>query len=363
MKAWQRDRMEMLIDVLASLTAADEARIEQVCEEEKQYFRTRFEGKSATSLGEPMSDARKDLREKLTITDQNSYVNPKTAKREHLALKYLNWSEDEWRAIKRPSDKTLKERRENLNFIEPWPVVECAEQLLGSAEWTDIAVGLAVVSGRRLTEIMKGGTLDAREGSPYTATFSGQLKRKDALLKPFEIPLLLPAALVLSAWARLRTMIDCTNLEAEAISKRYGTELSEAASRHFSELVPKRPGRGLYFHGFRSVYAAIAILWFCPVSVHDTEYCLAILGQYWLDGDELERDVAAGLHYVDYVISDGEGNIDGRHGIRLGEAGMKVIEEFNKPAGVSPVAKRSKRAMDTANPVLQVEAKGQTEYS
>jgi hypothetical protein len=43
---------------------------------------------------------------------------------------------------------------------------------------------------------------------------------------------------------------------------------------------------------------------------------------------------------------------------------MKVIDEFNKPAGVSPVAtKRSKRAMDTPNPVLQVEAKGQTEYS
>src|SRR5436305_1710266 len=348
MKAWQRDRMEMLIDVLLPLTAADEERIKQICDEEAAYFRARFDGKAISSLIEPMTDARGDLRAKLPLNDQNSYVNPKTQKREHLALKYLNWTEEEWRAMKRPSDEKLRERRENLRFLEdPYAIVEKARALLESSQWMDIAVGLAVVSGRRLTEIMKAGTLDAREQSPYTAMFSGQLKRKDALLKPFEIPLLLPAALVLSAWSRLRTMIDCEELEGEAISKRYGTELSETAKQHFGEMVPPRPGRGLYFHGFRSVYACIAILWFCPISVHDTEYRPAILGQYWNDGGELQRDTAAGLHYIDYVISDGNGNIDGRHGIRLDEPGMKIIDEFNKPAGTElPVAKRSKRAMD-----------------
>src|SRR5947199_9625527 len=133
MKAWQRDRMVMLIDVLASLTAADEAKIEQVCEEEKQYFRTRFEGKAVSSLIEPMTDARGDLRAKLPLNDQNSYVNPKTQKREHLALKYLNWSEEEWRAMKRPSDQALKERRENLRFLEdPYAIVEKARALLDS---------------------------------------------------------------------------------------------------------------------------------------------------------------------------------------------------------------------------------------
>src|SRR5947208_1260650 len=131
MKAWQRDRMEMLIDVLLPLTRLDEERIKQICDEEAAYFRTRFEGKALVSLKEPMLDARSELRAKLPLTDQNSYVNPKTQKREHLALKYLNWTAEEWHAMGKPSEQALKERRENLRFLEdPYAIVEKARDLL-----------------------------------------------------------------------------------------------------------------------------------------------------------------------------------------------------------------------------------------
>ncbi len=360
-KAWLRDRWEMLLPLLLPLGSAEEEQIKQICEEEIAYFRAHFAGMSPVSLKEPMLDTRKFLKENLPVTDQNSYLDGRKGEKKHLALKYMNYSRDEWHSFNRPSEKKAQERRENLRMIDdPYAVVERAASLLESQSWVDIAIGLAVVTGRRLTEVMKEGGLDPK--STYTAVFSGQLKRHDALLAPFEIPLLLPSGIVCSAWARLRSLKDCSNMEGEMISKTYGTELSAAAREYFGSIVPEPEGRGLYFHCFRGVYACIAIHWFCPVLVHDVEYRPTILGQYWLDGDELKRDMQASLYYVDYVVSDGSGNRDGRQGIRLNETGVKVIEEFDKPAGQT-VAKKGKRAMDTVNPTLQLEDAGETQFS
>lgn len=360
-KAWLRDRWDMLLPLLLPLGSADEEQIKQICEEEIAYFRARFADMSPVSLKEPMLDTRKFLKENLPLTDQNSYIDGRKGEKMHLALKYMNYSRDEWHSFNKPSEKKAQERREHLRFIDdPYEVVRRAESLLDSANWVDVAIGLAVVTGRRLEEVMKAGGLSPK--STYTAVFSGQLKRHDALLAPYEIPLLLPSGVVCSAWARLRSLKDCSNMEGEMISKNYGTELSAAAYEYFGSLVPEPEGRGLYFHCFRGVYACIAIHWFCPVLLHDVEYRPTILGQYWTDGEELKRDLQASLYYVDYVVSDGSGNRDGRQGIRLDEPGVKVLDVFDESEGQTE-KKKGVRAMATPNKNLQLEGKGETQYS
>jgi hypothetical protein len=366
-KAWLRDRWEMLIDVLSPLTAADEQRIKEICEEEIAYWRALPSMKSHVSLKEPMLNTRAHLRTALPVTDDNSFLDARSNKRVHLALRYMNYPREEWKAFNKPSEDQAKKRRENVRLIDdPYAVVDRAASLLDSSDWVKIAVGLGAVTGRRLGEVMGVGELSPK--TMYTALFTGQLKRSDALLAPYEIPLLLPSGVVLVAWSRLRGMVDCSGMEEDLISKTYGVRLSEAALEHFGGLIPeryqaKKGKKGLYFHALRSAYAAIAVNWFCPIPVHDLEYRPAILGQYWTNEGELERDVQAGLYYADYAISDGMGNRDGRHGTRLQEMGVEVIEVFNNLDDTIPAIERSKRAMDTINPTLQLESKGQTDFS
>ncbi|NJL51802.1 MAG: hypothetical protein HC930_05455 [Hydrococcus sp. SU_1_0] len=46
----------------------------------------------------------------------------------------------------------------------------------------------------------------------------------------------------------------------------------------------------------------------------------------------MRRSIAAGRNYFDYRIADGQGNIDGRLGIKLGLPDVEIIEEFRSSA-------------------------------
>src|SRR5258708_25900718 len=60
-----------------------------------------------------------------------------------------------------------------------------------------------------------------------------------------------------------------------------------------------------------------------------------------LGGSEEElRNYATSAHYFDYKIADRQGNIDGRQGVRLGAAGVELLEVFK------PKAQEEKKAID-----------------
>ncbi len=330
-KAWLRERWQTLLPALASLSADQEEEIARICVAEIVVWKERPSMKSLSSLKEPMTDTRNELK-KIPLTDQNSYLNPRTQQREHIALKYLNYSESEWAQMNQQSEQRFHERLENQQLLEyPGEIVAKADVLLGSSDWREVVVGLAVVTGRRLSEILKVGELHPK--TLHTVLFSGQLKRKDEVLKPYEIPVLVEASRVLAAWSGVRKMIDCSRMETEAIGKAYGDEIGKAAERHFAELVPVRDGRDkLFAHLFRAVYPRLAVFSFCPPNVSDIAYVATILGHYWSTGaDETQqRNYASSLHYFDYKVGDGAGNIDGRQGIRLGESGIEVLDVFQQ---------------------------------
>ena len=350
LKAWQRERMTMLVETIGSLTTADEAEIERACEAEKAYIISRIPGTfpNSVSFKRPMTDARAFIKT-LPTNKANTWINPKKGESEHIILKYLNWTVEQWAAMNGQSTKRVQERKETqLILADPYQIVSKAEQLLSSENWQEVVIGLAVVTGRRLSEIGRAG--DLQPYSTYTAIFSGQLKTK--ILKPYEIPLLLPSGIVIAAWSRLRAMVDLSHIED--ISKAYGTELSELSRSHFAELVPVWQGyKGLHVKAFRAVYPAIAIHWFCPVDIQPDTYASTVLGHWWEgpDGEQL-RDYGATLHYTDYALSNGADNIDGRRGVRLSESGVKVLDIFMKDG--KPL-KKGKHAMDTKSTTLEVQ--------
>ena len=343
-KAWLQKRWETLLPVLEKLTVEQEEEITRICVEEIEAWKARPSMKSLSSLKEPMSDTRNAIRE-LPLTAKNSYLNARTGKKEHIALKHMNYSDSEWAAMEKQSEDRLQKRMESQQIIDqPAEVAAKARTLLTSSAWPDVVVALSICTGRRLSEILKTGELHPR--TLYTVVFSGELKRADAVLRPYEIPVLAPAPEVLAAWSRLRKMVDCSQMEVESIGKAYSNEVAAAADRHFADLIPVREGRsGLYAHLFRAVYPRIAVYWFCPVTVTDIFYVPTILGHYWTAGadETARRNYMSTLHYYDYRIGDGAGNIDGRQGIRLGEHGVEVLSEFQpKPASVKTGSKRRK---------------------
>ena len=154
-KVWLQQRWEMLLPQLTSLTLDQEEEIERLCREEIEAWRAR-PGK-ASSLRVPMTDTRNEIK-KIALTASNTWVNPRTGKPEHIALKYLNFSPEEWAAMNAPSEEKFQQRLEDRKLIDhPDAVVEKAQELLHSSHWYEIAAGLSTCTGRRLTEVLLVG--------------------------------------------------------------------------------------------------------------------------------------------------------------------------------------------------------------
>jgi hypothetical protein len=127
-----------------------------------------------------------------------------------------------------------------------------------------------------------------------------------------------------------------------------------ACEKHFMGLVPARAeGESLYTHLFRSVYATIAVFWYCPPSVDPTEFKAAIQGHFQIldeKNPEQRRSLAASRHYSDFEIADEviaryQGK---RKGIKLGVAGVEPIEAFKSVVLRGDSTRRGERLAQTS---------------
>jgi hypothetical protein len=357
-KAWMEERWETLIPALAKLGVDDQEEIKRLCEEEIAYWRSRMDKPSA--LKDPMRFTRNKIKE-IPLTARNGYVDERTGKTQHIALKYMNFTSEEWAEINRPSARLAAARLEDQQTIEdPDAVIAKAVELLKSPFWADRLAALAVVIGRRLEEILHPKS-KLHPKTLYSVVFDGQLKRKDKTLLPYEIPTNAPAALVLDAWNWVRGQVDCSGDE-QALSTRYGPEVKAAAMKHFAGLVPPRAGGDLYTHLFRAVYGCIAVFFYCPERVHELVYLSTIYGHYWVDtnGDR-QRDTNVTLHYADYQIGPlavmrANGRTKGTH---LELPGVEVLEVFQE----KPAVLLGKKKKGQSQVPLQTKAPSQTGFS
>lgn len=337
MTRWQHERLfgaGGLLEQLRPLGVADEEVIAQLCRAEIADWRARPTMVEESSLQDPLRHARNAIREHLPLTSVNRWKNPKTKQDEHIALKYLNFSLEEWQRINSDSEERFARRlREQQRIDAPDAMVRLSEDLLRREEWYNLALGVTMNTGRRITEVLKTGIFSPK--TAYTLWFKGQLKTKAYDLEVYEIPTLAPADLVLSAVTRLRQVLDCSQMSNDAVSQRYGPVMRQMADQHLSALIPKRdPEQNLYTHLSRSIYGRLCVLYHCPPTVFDIQYMAHILGHYWYfrERDEKKRaNLDSTLHYMDYVIGDGHGNLDGRRGIWLAtKPGVEVLDEFRK---------------------------------
>lgn len=233
----------------------------------------------------------------------------------------------------------LNARENNLFSIQQADeLVKKAIALLESEKPDEVAAGLAVLIGRRISEILISSF---KPRTDYSLLFSKAVKRRSEVEMEFEIPTLAPAERTLDAITYLKQVWNIRDLRAlnlpenhlkRRINARY-SGVPHACRQHFSDLVPGRKaetdsGERLYTHLFRAVYAEIATYYYKPDWVPDHRFKAEIQGHFKLatNGQRIPN-YSARQNYDDYLIRD---RVAGAPGVKLGLPGVEILEVFQK---------------------------------
>ena len=123
------------------------------------------------------------LREVLLVREENWWINPKSGVLEHLALKYLNFSTEEWVQMNLPSQEELQMRQAHvLPLANASALLAKAEQLLAMSSWPEMVVGIGLTTGRSLVEILHTGHFTQK--SAYSILFAGPFTVYERLCDP-----------------------------------------------------------------------------------------------------------------------------------------------------------------------------------
>jgi hypothetical protein len=194
----------------------------------RTWLRTLIEVMEHRGLTQPpqQKDYLSDIRNAIRVLD------PK-----HPALEIVDFDTNTWIQINNRASDRLGERQ--TKFIDhPDKIVKRATTLLGSYQWSEIACGLAVVTGRRSTEVIKTAQFEYK--SKYSLTFTGALKRGDEPVElSIEIPTLCEAQLIIDAIARIRSQLgeEIQGLSKRQVSSRYGRAVASKCDRYFDEFI------------------------------------------------------------------------------------------------------------------------------
>lgn len=344
MQKWLRALTDEYLLAAEKLADNDEAGFQQLA----SWMRDRFAAHGATELKQQrnlMSAVRSRLRERFGD--------------DHLALSTMNFSTEEWIQINSAITKRAAAQNEAQVILSPETVnalVSRATQLLLSRSWADVAAGLAVVTGRRSTEILKTAAFTLK--SAYSVVFTGALKRKgEATTLSFEIPTLCQAEYVVTALSKLRSALPTESISPAQVNQ-FADDVCAACNRHFADLIAAPEGRdNLYTHLFRKVYATVATYYDCPPAVDEAEFRAHIQGHF--SGHEHlslaeRRTIASDRHYRSYIIQDDQGNM--RKGVRLGRPGVEVLEAFRKPDFEEDISMAKPQQTEVSSDIPEVQA-------
>lgn len=288
-----------------------------------------------------------DSRGLKTLSQQKNYRSNlvqalKVLDAQHPAIALVSPSAKEYRELNDAQrGKLAKRETQYFTSRQAEELVKQATLLLDSSEWSDVGAGLAVLIGRRISEILLS---EFSLKSPWSLYFTGMAKKgeENSDRLTLEIPTLTLAETVLKAIQKLQQSLKIEELKLNSLSpkmarqkvnQRFSGAIAIKCNQHFGNLIPARSDKdNLYTHIFRAVYTTIATYWFCPPNIPKHSFKAEIQGHFTIaaDGRKLPN-FSARANYDDYAIGDGQGNRDGRVGIKLGTLpGLQVIKAFRK---------------------------------
>lgn len=270
---------------------------------ELNYLRRRYKPTSVASM---VTDYRRALA---------------TSRTNHPALAFFALSEEETDALRqRARAKVVANQRAPHEVTDPVRMIQVATRLLvhpssvasgkrqGEVRWQDLAVGLALLTGRRPIELMASGKFASVPGNQYQARFCGQAKTRDAAGTRtgwFTIPLLAPYSVVATGLRALRAALPASQSAADiphdALHNSFSTSLNRAVATEF-------PGYRPY--DMRAVYALLCHTLYAPDDVQQIVYYADILGHKLLSKDPHDpkavnhADTQTACYYLRFYLSE-----------------------------------------------------------
>lgn len=230
------------------------------------------------------------------ITDYRNAIREALGNNHH-ALSVMRLSVDDAESLRVDYLETISETHTNLRQVDCQELAEIATALVSdpaSKKPMEVAAGLLLLTGRRVTEVLKTGVFTAGP-KKRTLTFAGQLKKEKAGSEPIEtppyvIPVLCDPKLILAAIEWLRRAAPCGDITERGVNDRYSKVINAAVKTHFTDakkgaLMPK---------DLRAIYATTAYGWYAPTTISMNAYFARILGH-------AELDLATSLSYVKFA--------------------------------------------------------------
>lgn len=319
-RAWLTDLIDSdILPAIANLQDNEEDRA--ICSQLALDLRDRWTSRGHSALNQQQS-----------LMAQTRHAIKEKFGDKHFSLDCIDFSRDEYFALNAIAQSQARSRQLSQQYIQdPDAIANRAVQLLLSPEWSEVAAGLAVLTGRRLNEVLKTAKFTVK--SQWAVTFQGALKRRgETVPLSFDIPTLTTAKQIVDATERLRQIAPPDANEAR---------VGEASDRHFADLIPLPTGKDrLYTHLWRSVFCTIATFWYCPKHVDELLFKAHILGHFaTLTPAEQEDEslqhkrletFTSSRHYRRYEIDDETiAKYQGqRKGIKLGTNNIEPLEAF-----------------------------------
>ena len=160
--------------------------------------------------------------------------------------------------LKRAREARLVEKNRALTVIDADLVLRCMLDLLNRASpaqpYAKLVVPLLLVTGRRLSEICGRATLEPVPDITHHAVFTGQLKTKSTVPRPYRIPLLAPSPIVQRALAALRAKQgDLAGLTTHEVKVRFQSNVQRGIE--MGKVDAALPS--FHIHELRAMYASL----------------------------------------------------------------------------------------------------------
>ena len=299
----------------------------------------------------------------LILSPQNSFTisipNKDTGQLEdvrlHYAQMYLKYDNAFYSEMKRSTTANNNIKQDHPQPVRLIPYLDKINLLLKSNSYAELAIGIAAVTGRRFSEIVRGNfSVPDAPASPYEFIFEGQLK-KSFTASAYVTYSLVPAINVIEAVLRFRSMekvSSLSNASVRQINDSINAAVNYQVQQHFQEnkIISVLVGESrVTVQNLRGVYGEIATHFFCPNRACFPRFLASCLGH--LIGDEAVSALnsPSTQHYFHYYLVDEEDK-------QIDSMGVKLEPAMDRPRTEAEVEVEVPRSLPKVESPLTTES-------
>lgn len=250
---------------IKSASTKSDASASKLARLEVKYLRENYKVSTIQTLLTKYRNALKTI-----ATDKKPYLRTR---------KTLTILKSEQNALKSKYERKLvaqsKSRKPVRNADK---MVKIALQLLNSEKYSDIVIALCLLTGRRMTEILKTAKFTNSKNSQKCLYFRGQLKTTNTRLK-YEIYTLADSRdLCKDALKRLRSILDTGNMSNTDVARKYETTINATCHKYFSSFIGQKDIDRCSCHDLRNIYALLCSREHRPIEQTESSFIAQILG-------------------------------------------------------------------------------------